>query len=111
MFKLGDYVVEFRYRVDPIAHPQLWPLLAIMRDYTDHLGLAAFEVWQDDEDPWTIVEWHAYDSWSHWQRVGKQPELPEMKPVYEGLDRIIEGGLRGVQSRAYTPIKLPAAVL
>ncbi len=106
--KLGAYVVEYRYRVDPLAHDELWPLLAMVSDYAHHLGLAAFEVWQEDEDPWTIVEMHAYDSWAHQQRVAGKPQHPDMDKVYEGLDRLIEGGLRAVQSRAYAPVRLPA---
>lgn len=107
MSKLGQFMVEYRYRVDPLVHAKLWPLLAVMRDYTEHLGLASFEVWQQDDDPWTIIEWHGYDSWSHYQRVGQQPTHPDIEPVYRELGEIIEGGMAAVASRSWVPQRLP----
>ena len=109
MSRLGRYIVEYRYRVDPLTQPRLRELLAVMRDYTDHLGLASFEVWQQEDDPWTVIELHGYDSWSHYQRVAKQPQSPEMNDIYEGLDRIVEGGLAAVVARHWQPVDLVAS--
>ncbi len=105
--KLGDYIVEYRYRVDPIHRERLLTLLGEIRYYVLDLGLSAFEVWTQEEDPWTVIELHAYDSWSHFQRVAQKPSEPEMDKVYSELDRLIEGGLAATQRVTWAPMSLP----
>jgi hypothetical protein len=101
--QIGDFIVQHSYRVDPIDHAKLRLLLAQIRAHADDLGVAQMEVWQDDDDPWRIVELHGYDSWSHYQRLS-QKELPaELDEVYRALDRLVEGGLRAIETRTLTP--------
>lgn len=105
--KLGDYIVEYRYRVDPLRRAQLLDLLGEIRAYVLDLGLCAFEVWGQEDDAWTVIELHGYDSWSHFQRVAQKPTPPEIDRVYEALDRLIEGGLAETQRVTWAPWKLP----
>lgn len=104
---LGGYVVEFRYRVDPIDHERYLPLLAEFRQYVTDLGLSGFEVWRSDEDPWQIVELHGYDSWSHFEHVRKKDTPKEIENLYEKMDGLVAGGIKSVTSRAYTPWQVP----
>jgi hypothetical protein len=105
--KLGDYIVEYRYRVDPIHRERLLALLGEIRYYVLDLGLSAFEVWGQEEDTWTVIELHAYDSWSHFQRVAQKPTPPEIDKIYGELDRLIEGGLPATQRVTWAPWSLP----
>lgn len=106
---IGAYVLQHRYRVDPNERDRLLALLAAIRDHALDLGIAHFEAWQDDEDPWQITEIHAYDSWSHFQRLSKK-ELPVwMEDVYRDLERLIEGGMAGIETTAWNSLALPSS--
>ncbi len=104
----AGFLVEFRYRVDPVHHDAYLALLAGFRDYVDELGLASFEVFRDDDDPWQVTELHGYDSWSHYQRVDSRGTPAEIERLYEQMDRLVDGGLKTVQSRRMTPWPIPS---
>ncbi len=99
--------MEFRYRVAPSDRPEFLLLLAQFRDYVFDVGLAGFQVWSDEDDPAQIVEWHAYDSWSHFQRVSQKETPDDVMRLYAKMDKYVEGGLKSVTSRQYTPWTLP----
>jgi len=103
----AGFVVTFRYRVDPVHHDAYLALLAVFRDYVGALGLASFEVFRDDDDPGLITELHGYDSWSHYQRVDARGTPPDVERLYEQMDRLVEGGLKTVQSSRMTPWAIP----
>lgn len=105
--RIGEYVLQHRYRVDPNEHERLRVLLADIRAYAIDLGVAQFEVWQDDIDPWAVTEIHGYDSWSHFKRLADKQLPAEMEEVYADLERIIEGGIKGIETHTWTPIALP----
>lgn len=105
--KLGDYIVEYRYRVDPIHRERMLELLAEVRLHVLDMGLNAFEVWTQEDDTWGFVELHGYDSWSHYQRVSQKASSPEMTRIYEAMDRLIEGGFATLEHRSWAPCRWP----
>ena len=107
LLPVAGFVVEYRYRVHAVDQGRYQELLAEFRDYVLDLGLAGFHVWRDEEDPARIVEWHGYDSWSHYQRVAQKDTPPEIERLYDEMDRLIDGGLASVETRQYAPWKLP----
>jgi hypothetical protein len=109
MPRIGAYVLQHRYRVAPSDKERLLALLGQVRDYALDLGVAEFEVWQDDTDPWQWTELHGYDSWSHAQRLAKKPMVREMEEVYAALERLIEGGAKGVETVTWTAVDLAPA--
>lgn len=104
--RLGSYLVEYRYRVDPLRHQDLRELLSKVADYAEDLGLASFQVWLGDADKWLVTELHGYDSWSHFQRLASKDPPAEVRAVYTEMGRLIEGGLAAIEERAWTPWKL-----
>jgi quinol monooxygenase YgiN len=102
----GAFVVQHRYRVDPAHRERLLEILAAVREHALALGLAGFEAWQDDEDSWQFTEVHAFDSWNHYRRVAAIPASTDMRPVYDELERLIEGGWRGVETRTWNALDL-----
>lgn len=105
--RTGAFVVQHRYRVDPSAREQLLHLLALIRLHALDLGIAQFEAWIDDADPWLVSEVHSYDSWSQYQRLGAKALPADMEEVYGDLERLIEGGLGGIQTNAWNVAYLP----
>ncbi len=106
-FRLGAFVVQHRYRVDPNERPKLLNLLGQIRDHAYDLGVAQFEVWLEDADSWLVTEIHGYDSWSHFKRLSAK-DLPEtMQDVYAELERLIEGGLGGIETHTWNAATLP----
>ncbi|MBI5608031.1 MAG: hypothetical protein HY902_04065 [Deltaproteobacteria bacterium] len=103
----GRYYVRYTYRVDPDRRPQLIEALAVLRDYADWLGMVSFEVFGVEDEPWTVVELHGYDSWSHHQRLAQRQAPPEVERVYAQLDLLIDGGLDAMTREAWTQIPLP----
>jgi hypothetical protein len=105
---IGRYYVRYTYRVDPDRHPQLIEALALLRDYADWLGMASFEVFGVEDQPWTVVELHGYDSWSHHQRLSQKQPPSEVERTYTELDGLIDGGLRAMTREAWTQMSLPS---
>lgn len=103
---IGAYVLQHRYRVDPNEHKRLHVLLGHIRDYALDLGVARFEVWQDDVDPWSVTELHGYDSWSHYKRLSEKRLPSEMEEVYADLERLIEGGIAGINTQMWSTLDL-----
>jgi hypothetical protein len=104
--RLGSYLVEYRYRVDPLRHDELRPLLGRVGEYAEDLGLASFQVWVGDADRWWVTELHGYDSWAHFQRLAQKDPPADVQAVYAQLGRLIEGGLAAIEERAWTPWNL-----
>lgn len=96
-------ILEHRYRVDPLDRAQLLTLLAAVRAHALELGVASFEAWQDQDDPWLWAELHRYDSWSHFQRLSQKLLDPEMLRTYEALAQLQVGGAAAVETRMWTP--------
>jgi hypothetical protein len=107
--RIGAYVLQHRYRVDPCHREQLIALFADIRAYALDLGVASFEVWQDDSDPWLVTELHGYDSWSHYRRLTQKPLPAAMEHVYADLERRIEGGVAGIETRTWNPLDVSGA--
>ncbi|MSP91448.1 MAG: hypothetical protein EXR79_06545 [Myxococcales bacterium] len=107
MARLGEFVMQHRYRVAPTDRERLLPLLGQIRAYALDLGVATFDVWQDDGDAWQWTELHGYDSWSHAQRLAKKPMPAEMHEVYRSLERLVEGGAEGVETVTWNVADLP----
>lgn len=104
--RIGDYVLQHRYRVDPNDRDRLLGLLAAIRAYALDLGVAQFEVWQDDDDPWQVTEIHGFDSWSHYRRLSQKQLPSDMEEVYADLERLIEGGMGGIETRTWNAVAL-----
>jgi len=102
--RIGAYVLQHRYRVDPNSRERLLGLLSAIREYALDLGVAQFEVWQDDADPWLVTEIHGYDSWSHFQRLSAKHLPSSMENVYADLERLIEGGVAAIETKTWTPM-------
>lgn len=94
-------IVEHRYRVDPLDRTELLALLAVVRAHATDLGVAAFEVWQDDDDPWLWSEVQRFDSWGHFQRLTQKPLDPAMVPTYDALARLQVGGAAAVETHIW----------
>ncbi len=105
--RIGDYVLQHRYRVDPSDRAVLLDLLAKIRAYAFDLGVAQFEVWQDDVDPWVVTEIHGYDSWSQYARLSQKHLPAHMEATYADLTRLIEGGLDSIQTTTWNAVDLP----
>ncbi len=103
---LGSFVVQHRYTVHRADRDRALALLARVRDYAADLGLAHFEVWVD-EDAGQVTELHGYDSWNQYQRLQGKDVPAVMREVYAELERVIEGGWDGVDSRTWQPTDLP----
>ena len=99
--RIGTFILQHRYRIDPNDHKKFFALLSEVRAYALDLGVARFEVWQDDEDPWQISELHGYDSWSHYMRLSEKHLPDAMKDVYADFERLVEGGLAGIETRMW----------
>lgn len=99
-------IVQHRYRVDPLDRARLLTLLAVVRDHAVDLGVAQFEVWQDDDDPWQWTELQRFDSWNHFQRLAQKPLDSDMLDTYEALAKLQVGGADGVETRMWTPVLL-----
>ena len=97
-------ILQHRYRVDPLDRARLVGLLDVVRAHAVDLGVASFEVWQDDDDPWQWTEVQRYDSWNHLQRLTKKPLDQEMLDTYEALARLQVGGADAVETRMWTPV-------
>ena len=106
--RLGGYVVQHRYRVDPALQDRLWPLLAEVRAHALALGVASFEIWRSESDPAQICEVIGYDSWSHCARLGAKDLPAEMAEVYRQLDALAQGSAEPAQTVRWEPV-LPDA--
>ena len=95
-------IVQHRYRVDPLDRDRLLVLLAEVRDHATELGVAAFEAWQDQDDPWLWSEVHRFDSWGHFQRLTQKNLDPHMQQTYEALARLQVGGADAVETRIWS---------
>ncbi len=101
--RLGTFIIQHRYRVDPGDSDRFWPLMATIRDHQLDLGVASFEIWQDANDPWQIVETVAYDSWSHRQRLDGRSMPPVVEEAIEDFGRLVVGGWDGIETREWDP--------
>lgn len=106
--RLGAFVVQHRYRVDPNERQRLLLLLGKIRAYALDLGVAQFEAWFDDADGWLVTEVHGYDSWSHFKRLAAKQLPTEMEDVYAELERHIDGGLGGIETHSWNVATLAA---
>jgi hypothetical protein len=95
-------IIQHRYRVDPLDRAQLLLLLADVRAHAIELGVAAFEAWQDQDDPWLWAEVHRFDSWGHFQRLTQKALDPHMLQTYEALAQLQVGGADAVETRIWT---------
>lgn len=102
--RLGAYVVQHRYRVDPAHAARLWPLLDEVRQHALDLGVASFEIWRSEADPAAICEVIAYDSWSHAARLADKDLPSRMVEVYRQLGALIDGGMDGVETVQWEPV-------
>ncbi len=106
MAKLGDFLVQYTYRVERSDRDEVVQLLTKIADHAEELGLASFEAWSDDGDEGTFTELHGYDSWSHWKRLADRGPDPSMRSVYERLDALIIGGMAAIEARQWRPLSV-----
>jgi hypothetical protein len=105
--KLGHFVVQHRYRVDPLNRDRLFELLGAIREHALDLGVASWELWLDADDTWQVAETIGYDSWGHYQRLSQKPVPADMADIYRRLAVLTEGGDNGVQTVQWTPQSWP----
>ena len=101
--RLGTYIVQHRYRVDSGERDRFWRVMATLRAHQLDLGVAAFEVWQDANEPALIVETVSYDSWSHCRMLEKRPVPPPVQEAIDEFGRLVVGGWDGIDSHAWDP--------
>jgi hypothetical protein len=106
--QLGAFVVQYTYKIEPGDRDDCLALLGGVRRYADEIGMAAFEVWLDDDDrTGRVTELHGYDSWSHYKRLAGREPPPDMREIYRKLEALIIGGWDGVQIRDWRPTPVP----
>ncbi len=104
--RLGTYLVQHRYRIDPADRDRFNKAMCTIRDFQFDLGVASFEVWQDANDPTLFVESVGYDSWTHRRRLESRPIPPPVQEAIEEFGLMVIGGWDGVESNGWDPCDL-----
>jgi hypothetical protein len=104
--RLGALIVQHRYRIDRGDWERFREMMAVFREYMVDVGVAHFEVWQDEKDPLLFVETVGYDSWSHFKQIEAKEPPPSVCELYESFGRLVIDGYGAVETHSWLPFDL-----